>query len=101
MSTLSRDIVERRIFAVVRPAFIVFLLVICLFPFYYMVMLSFRPLDAVLQDPGALVPRLGEIDVQGCLPHLDPAWVRQSRRLGPEDDAPADRPRSVHASGAA
>lgn len=57
-------------------------------------------------------PRLGELDVQGCLPHLDPAWVRQSRRLGPDDDAPddahddahdapADRPRSVHASGAA
>ena len=63
MSTLSRDIVERRILAVVRPAFIVFLLVICLFPFYYMVMLSFRPLDAVLQDPGALMPELGEIDL--------------------------------------
>jgi multiple sugar transport system permease protein len=63
MSTLSRDIVERRILAVVRPAFIVFLLIICLFPFYYMVMLSFRPLDAVLQDPGALVPQLGEIDL--------------------------------------
>ena len=35
---------------------------ICLFPFYYMVLLSFRPLDAVLQDPGALWPDLGDID---------------------------------------
>ena len=32
------------------------LLLITLFPFYYMVLLSFRPLDAVLQDPGALWP---------------------------------------------
>ena len=63
MSTLTRDTVERRVLAVVRPAFIVFLLAICLFPFYYMVMLSFRPLDAVLQDPGALWPDLGEIDL--------------------------------------
>ena len=46
-----------------RPVFIAFLLVITLFPFYYMVMLSFRPLDAVLQDPGALFPTLGEIDL--------------------------------------
>ena len=60
---ISRDTVERRLLAVLRPAFIVFLLIICLFPFYYMVLLSFRPLDAVLQDPGALWPNLGEIDL--------------------------------------
>ena len=59
---VSRDAVERRLLAVIRPAFIAFLLVISLFPFYYMVLLSFRPLDAVLQDPGALWPNLGEID---------------------------------------
>ena len=60
MSTMSRDAVERKILGAVRPAVIVFLLVITLFPFYYMVLLSFRPLDAVLQDPGALVPKPGE-----------------------------------------
>ena len=62
MTTLTRDAVERRLFGVLRPLIIVFLLVICLFPFYYMVLLSFRPLDAVLQDPGALWPDLGDID---------------------------------------
>jgi multiple sugar transport system permease protein len=61
--TVNRDLVERRLFGVLRPAFIAFLLVITLFPFYYRVMLSFRPLDAVLQDPGALFPQLGEIDL--------------------------------------
>ena len=60
--TLNRDAFERRLFGVLRPLIIVFLLVICLFPFYYMVLLSFRPLDAVLQDPGALWPDLGDID---------------------------------------
>jgi multiple sugar transport system permease protein len=59
---VRRDNAERRVLAVARPIIIVLLLVICLFPFYYMVLLSFRPLDAVLQDPGALWPQRGEID---------------------------------------
>jgi multiple sugar transport system permease protein len=50
----SRDEVETRVFAVLRVVVIVGLLVVTLFPFYYMVLLSFRPLDRVLQDPGAL-----------------------------------------------
>jgi multiple sugar transport system permease protein len=36
---------------------------LAVFPFYYMVLLSFRPLDAVLQDPGALWPSFGEMDL--------------------------------------
>ena len=60
---VSRDAVERRIFAVLRPAIIVFLLVITLFPFYYMVLLSFRPLEALVQEPGGLIPEPGEIDL--------------------------------------
>lgn len=59
----NRDAVERRALAVLRPATIAFLLLICLFPFYYMLLLSFRPLDGVLQDPGALWPSDGEIDL--------------------------------------
>jgi multiple sugar transport system permease protein len=63
MASFNRDLVERRVFGALRPMIIVFLLVITLFPFYYMVLLSFRPLEAVLQDPGALVPKPGEIDL--------------------------------------
>lgn len=62
VSSFNRDLVERRVLAVVRPAFIAFLLLVTLFPFYYMVLLSFRPLDALLQDPGQLLPQPGEID---------------------------------------
>jgi multiple sugar transport system permease protein len=58
----SRDRIERKVFGVLRRLVIVFLLVITIFPFYYMVLLSFRPLDSVLQDPGALWPKPGEID---------------------------------------
>jgi multiple sugar transport system permease protein len=50
----SRDTVETTVFGVLRVVMIVFLLVITLFPFYYMVLLSLRPLDRLLQDPGAL-----------------------------------------------
>lgn len=59
---MSRDAVERRFFAIARPVVIAGLLLLAVFPFYYMVLLSFRPLDAVLQDPGALWPSPGEID---------------------------------------
>jgi multiple sugar transport system permease protein len=50
----TRDSVERRIFGVLRWVVIVLLLIATLFPFYYTVMLSIRPLEAVAQDPGAL-----------------------------------------------
>jgi multiple sugar transport system permease protein len=59
---MSRDAVERRVFGVLRPLVIAVLLILAVFPFYYMVLLSFRPLDALLQDPGALWVPLGEMD---------------------------------------
>ena len=59
-SAWTRDNVERRVFGVLRWVVIVLLLLVTLFPFYYTVVLSIRPLDAVLQDPGALVVPPGE-----------------------------------------
>jgi multiple sugar transport system permease protein len=50
----TRDTVETRVFGVLRVLTIVLLLIITIFPFYYMGLLSLRPLDRVLQDPGAL-----------------------------------------------
>ena len=54
MATMTRDTVETRVFGVLRIVTIVLLLIITIFPFYYMGLLSLRPLDRVLQDPGAL-----------------------------------------------
>ena len=50
----SRDMVENRVFSILRRVVIAALMLVTVFPFYFMVMLSVRPLDAVIQDPGAL-----------------------------------------------
>ncbi len=60
---MSRDAVENRVFAVLRPVTIAALLVAAAFPFYYMVLLSFRSLSGLLRDPGALWVSPGEIDL--------------------------------------
>jgi multiple sugar transport system permease protein len=49
-----RNTVEERVFAVLRPVIIGLLLLAAVVPFYYMVLLSFRPLDELLQHPGSL-----------------------------------------------
>lgn len=51
---MNRDVLERRTLGALRPVVIVLLVLAAVVPFYYMVVLSFRPLSAVLQDPGAL-----------------------------------------------
>ena len=58
-----RGVLEQRVVSVVRPLVIAALLFAALFPFYYMVLLSFRPLEGVLQDPGALWVGPGELDL--------------------------------------
>jgi multiple sugar transport system permease protein len=64
---LSRDAVENRLFAVLRWVVIAGLLVITIFPFYYTLLLSFRPLDEVLQNPGALWPAEFSLDSYGTV----------------------------------
>ncbi|MDQ3274085.1 MAG: carbohydrate ABC transporter permease [Actinomycetota bacterium] len=50
----TRDEVENRVFGVLRWVVIAGFLLVTLFPFYYMGLLSVRALDEVIQDPGAL-----------------------------------------------
>lgn len=57
---MSRAQVEERTFAVVRWVVIAFLAVITLFPFYYMLLLSVKPIDQLLLDPGRLWVSLSE-----------------------------------------
>ena len=54
---------ERRVLRVLRPLVIALLLLVSLFPFYYMVLLSFRPLEEVLQNPGSLWVSPGDMDL--------------------------------------
>ncbi|MFD5665299.1 carbohydrate ABC transporter permease [Streptomyces anthocyanicus] len=53
-TALSRARFEERFFGVARWIVIALLAVITLLPFYYMVLLSLKPIDALLLDPGSL-----------------------------------------------
>jgi multiple sugar transport system permease protein len=53
-TALTRARFEERFFGVARWIVIAFLAVITLLPFYYMVLLSLKPIDALLLDPGSL-----------------------------------------------
>lgn len=53
-ATLTRAQFEDRLFGVLRWVVIAFLAVITLAPFYYMLLLSVKPIDALLLDPGSL-----------------------------------------------
>ncbi|MFC5201894.1 carbohydrate ABC transporter permease [Streptomyces kaempferi] len=51
---MSRAQFEERLFGVLRWIVIAFLAVITVMPFYYMLLLSLKPIDALLLDPGSL-----------------------------------------------
>ena len=57
----NRNTVEVRVLGVLRWVVIAGLMVFSLFPFYYMVLLSFRDLSSMVQDPGRLLPTLAEL----------------------------------------
>jgi len=59
----TRDAVENRVFGVLRWVLIAGFLLVTLFPFYYMGLLSVRSLDAVIQDPGALWVSPSEVEL--------------------------------------
>jgi multiple sugar transport system permease protein len=52
--SLSREQLEIRIFGFLKWVMIAFFLLITVVPFYYMLMLSFRAIEDVLNDPGSL-----------------------------------------------
>ena len=71
-SGFNRDRFENRLFRILKPVVIVLLLIAAIFPFYYMVLLSFRSLDSLLQDPGALWISLDELDLSTYFEVLAP-----------------------------
>jgi len=52
--TWNRDRVQRMLFGIARPVVIGVLLLWVILPFYYMVLLSFMPIESLLRDPGRL-----------------------------------------------
>jgi len=61
---MTRDSVEIRVLGVLRWVVIVGLLLITVFPFLYMVLLSLRDLSSVVQNPGDLIPSGDELNVK-------------------------------------
>ena len=61
---LSREVVESRIFGVLRWVVIVALVIVTVFPFLYMVLLSVRDLSSVMQSPGDLIPSGDELNLR-------------------------------------
>jgi multiple sugar transport system permease protein len=57
----SRNSVETQALRVLRPAGIVFFILLSAFPFYYMILLSIRDISEVIQSPGSIVVSLGEL----------------------------------------
>jgi multiple sugar transport system permease protein len=51
---LSREVIERRILGVAKWSMIAFFVTVCGFPFYYMVVLSFRSIENLARNPGAI-----------------------------------------------
>jgi multiple sugar transport system permease protein len=58
-----RNTIEERAIRLLRPLVIVVFLVAAILPFYYMILLSFRPLEGVLQNPGSLWVSPGDMDL--------------------------------------
>ena len=57
----SRNAIEMRALRILRPLGIAFFLLITIFPFYYMILLSMRELSSVIDAPGSIVVGLGEL----------------------------------------
>jgi multiple sugar transport system permease protein len=58
---VSREVVETRVLAVLKWAMIAFFLIITLFPFYYMLLLSVRAIDQVILHPSEVIIPLREL----------------------------------------
>jgi multiple sugar transport system permease protein len=70
---MDRATFETRLFGVLRWVVISVLVVVTLFPFYYMLLLSVRPIEEVLQNPGRIVAGPAEWTISTYKEVLTPA----------------------------
>jgi multiple sugar transport system permease protein len=59
----SRYAIEVRLLRILRPLGIAFFVLISVFPFYYMVLLSMRDISEVIASPGQILPPLADISL--------------------------------------
>jgi multiple sugar transport system permease protein len=68
----SRDRIERRTFGVLRWVVMGGFMLAVLLPFYYMLVLSVRPIESLLRDPGSLVVAFDELTLHTYIQVLQP-----------------------------
>jgi multiple sugar transport system permease protein len=68
----SRYAIEVQILRILRPLGIAFFVLVSVFPFYYMIMLSMRDISEVIQAPGKLWPPLHDISLDAYARVLKP-----------------------------
>ena len=59
----SRNSIEMSALRVLKPLGIAFFVIVSVFPFYYMILLSIRDISQVIQSPGSLFPSLDELSL--------------------------------------
>ncbi len=60
-SPWSRNAIEIGVLKILRPLGIAFFVLITVFPFYYMILLSMRDLSEVIESPGSIIVGFGEL----------------------------------------
>jgi multiple sugar transport system permease protein len=68
----SRDRIERKSLNILRWAVIAFFLLVTLLPFYYMILLSLKPTEALLRNPASLIATPAELTLDTYIQVLAP-----------------------------
>ncbi len=57
----SRNEIEIRTLRIIRPIGIAFFVLIAVFPFYYMILLSMKDISEIIESPGSILPPINDI----------------------------------------
>jgi multiple sugar transport system permease protein len=68
----TRDRTQRRVFGTLRWVVLAGFLFVTLLPFYYMILLSFKPIEALLRDPGSLIVGIEDFTLGSYIEVLSP-----------------------------
>jgi multiple sugar transport system permease protein len=68
----SRDRIERKTFGILRWVVMAGFMLAVLLPFYYMLVLSVKPIESLLRDPGSLFVALDELTLETYAQVLQP-----------------------------
>ncbi|MFD3443674.1 carbohydrate ABC transporter permease [Microbacteriaceae bacterium 4G12] len=68
----TRDRIERRTLGILRWVLLAVFLLVTLLPFYYMLLLSVKPIESLLRDPGSLIVAVEDFTLSTYVEVLSP-----------------------------